>query len=72
MNIDTITQIISSFGFPVFCCVYLLWHDDKLNNQHKEEINKLTETINNNTLALTKLSDRLDNLEDRLNRGDEK
>lgn len=30
-----------------------------LNNQHQDEMNKVTEAINNNTIALTKLCERL-------------
>jgi hypothetical protein len=32
----------------------------KQDAQHKEEMMKLTETLNNNTLALQKLSEKLD------------
>ena len=37
----------------------LLWYIYDSNNKHKEEINKMSEALNNNTIALTKLLDRL-------------
>ena len=32
---------------------------DKLNEQHKEEMKQVTEALNNNTLALQRLCDKL-------------
>lgn len=50
-----IVQIIKDVGFPIAVCVYLLYRDGTT-------IKSLAESINNNTLALTKLIDRLDNI----------
>lgn len=65
------TQIIMSIGFPIVACIAMGWyvreitnkHDEqieRMNNQHKEEMKQVTEALNNNTLALQRLCDRLD------------
>lgn len=56
---DKVTQLISMVGFPCAMCLILVYVIYKLNEQHKEEISKLTATIENNTQALIKLSDKI-------------
>lgn len=71
MNMDVLMQFLYSFGFPVVMCGAMAWyvkyitdrnHDDiiALNAQHKEEINNVTVALNNNTLAIQKLIDKLE------------
>lgn len=50
---------ISTVGFPIVMCGALFWKMDKQDKEHKEEINKSTEAINNNTVALQKLMQML-------------
>ena len=59
MDVNGITQIISSVGFPIAACVALFWYMTKTNEQHKEETDKLKQSIDNNTLIITKLYERL-------------
>lgn len=59
MDVNTLIQLVSSLGFPIVCCGALFWKMVKTDEQHKEEIDKVTEALNNNTIALTKLSDKL-------------
>lgn len=54
-----IVSIISSVGFPITMTLILLWYIYDSNNKHKEEIDKMSEALNNNTIAITKLLDRL-------------
>lgn len=49
-----IVEIVTNVGFPIAVSIYLLYRDSTT-------IKALSESINNNTLALTKLIDRLDN-----------
>lgn len=60
MDANTIIQIVGSLGFPVVMCGALFWRQVKSDEQHKEEMNKLSEALNNNTRAIIKLSDKLD------------
>lgn len=60
MDASFITSLISSVGFPIVMCLMLYSRMDKQDEQHKEEMQKLTESLNNNTLALTQLASKLD------------
>ena len=55
MDVSAITQMISTLGFPVVMCAALFWKLDKSDEQHKEEIGKLSESLNNNTVVMEKL-----------------
>lgn len=63
--------IIQTVGFPIACCIGLFILLVKMNKSHKEEVMEMkeafyqqsketTQAINNNTLALQKLTDKLD------------
>lgn len=52
-----ITTVISTVGFPIAICLILLWYIYKLSEMHKSETKEFTEALNQNTLALQKLSD---------------
>lgn len=65
-----ILTIIQTFGFPVAACVAMAWYVkyitdennkrlDELNHEHKEEVSSLSTALQNNTLALQKLTDFL-------------
>lgn len=56
---DTIIDLIQKLGFPIACVIALFWQNTKLNEQHKEEMGKITTALNNNTLALTELKDKI-------------
>lgn len=64
MDVSLITNLIGSLGFPIVMCIMLYNRMDKQDEQHKEEMSKLTESLNNNTIALTQLSAKLDRKED--------
>lgn len=56
---ENIVSVISSVGFPITMTLILLWYIYDSNNKHKEEIDKMSVALNNNTIAITKLLDRL-------------
>ncbi len=64
-------QLISSVGFPIVACLGMGWYVKyqtdsykeevkEMRKEHKEEIGKMSEALNNNTEALIKLTDKLD------------
>lgn len=59
MDTNAIVQIVSSLGFPIACCIAMFWQNNKLNESHKAEVSKLNEAINNNTIALNHIIDKL-------------
>lgn len=59
MDVSAITTIISTLGFPIACCIGLFWYLTKESERHREETDKLKTAIDNNTIVITKLYERL-------------
>lgn len=59
MNFNDITTLISSVGFPIAACCYMAYAQSKQTISHREEVNALKDALNNNTLVLQKLVDRM-------------
>lgn len=64
MDVNTVTQFISTLGFPIAVCLICFWYINKREEQHKDEVNKLSEAVHNNTLVMQKLVDRLGDVDD--------
>lgn len=60
MDVSGLIQIVGSLGFPIAACIAVFWYLMKESENHKEEVNKLSEALQNNTIALTKLCDELE------------
>ncbi len=67
---NEIVSVISAVGFPIVaavaCGMFVKWQYEQnakameeVRKEHKEEVSKMTEALNNNTLALQKLIDKL-------------
>ena len=56
---EEVINFIKELGFPIAVTTYLLWQNNKQNEQHKEEMLKMTDALNNNTVALTELKDKI-------------
>lgn len=70
MDLNTVTSLIGSFGFPTVACLCLGWyvkHQTDTNREdvrlitekHETEIKEVTTALNNNTLAIQKLCERI-------------
>lgn len=68
---NEIINAITTVGFPIIACIAIAWYAKYTNDnyradmkeanmQHKEEIAKITDALNNNTIALQKLCDVVD------------
>lgn len=66
-----IVQIISAVGFPIVaavgCAYFVKWQYEQNQKQiesmraeHKEEVANMTKAIENNTIALTRLIEKID------------
>lgn len=64
-------QAVSTVGFPIACCCFLLWQNSKQDQYHREEMKKLRETINENTRIIDKLSKIVQRLADKIGIGKE-
>lgn len=59
MGANDIVTIISTVGFPIAACVALFWQSNEMQKRHKEEMDGVKEALNNNTLVVQKLVDKL-------------
>lgn len=68
---NEIVSVISAVGFPIVaavaCGMFIKWQyeqnakaNEELRKEHKEEVAKMTEALNNNTLVVQKLIDKLE------------
>ena len=68
MDVQEVITGISTLGFPIICCLLMMYYVkystdnhreevSKLNEEHRKEMVEVTEALNNNTLALQKLCD---------------
>lgn len=60
MDFQAILTAIATVGFPIVACIALFYYIYKQAERHKEEINTLTTALNNNTIVLSKLSEKID------------
>ena len=71
MDLTTIMSAISSLGFPIVACIAIAWYFNKvnenyrndikeINSQNRDQLDKLTEAISNNTVAVARLVEKLD------------
>lgn len=71
MTFAEVLTAISTIGFPIVACCAMAYFFAKVNEnyrkdikeinaEHKEEMNSMVEAINNNTMVIQKLVDRMD------------
>lgn len=76
MDWNVVMTSISTLGFPVVACVALAIFYNKVNDNyrndikemnasHRQEMDKITEAVNNNTMVIQKLLDRMEGLDDK-------
>lgn len=67
---NDVVQIVSTLGFPIAMCIgacffikYLFdtftKQQEEMRKEHREEVSKLQTSLDNNTLALQKLIDKI-------------
>lgn len=60
MDVGVVTQFVSNVGFPIAACIVCFWYMDKQETRHKEETDKLADSINNNTAVMQELLRKLE------------
>lgn len=72
MDANIVSNLVSTLGFPIVICLVMIvgfkYMFDKfmdrnaqITSEHKQEMDAVTTALNNNTLVLQKLCDKLDN-----------
>ena len=64
MNVQDWTSIITQIGFPIAVCLICFWYIKKIQEDHKAEMDKMSEAINNNTLVMQRLLDKIGAMND--------
>lgn len=79
---DTWVQLIGSLGFPIVACICMALYVKEQNKNNREDVKELNaqhskemasfkdeikEALNNNTIALTKLCEKLEREEVKIN-----
>lgn len=70
---DTILTVLGNYAFPIVCCIGMAYfvkymYDqtnqrvDKLNEEHKNEVDTLSKVIKNNTIAVEKMNSLIEHL----------
>jgi hypothetical protein len=65
MDISSIAQLISTIGFPIAMCIYLLFYIKSFDEKYCEKLDNMAKAIENNTLVITKLMSIINDLEER-------
>lgn len=59
MDVQIIGQLIASLGFPIVACCAMFWMVNKNEERHKEELNDMRKTIEDNTSVLSGIKELL-------------
>lgn len=57
MDVQVIGQLVASLGFPIVAAAALFWFINKQEERHKEEMNGLRKTLEENTSVLASLKE---------------
>lgn len=71
MDIKVLLDAVSVVGFPIVMCLIFIYYVkyltdtnrdqiNQLQQQHRQETSELTKAVENNTLALTRLIEKID------------
>ena len=70
-TVNTVLQAITTVGFPIVCCGVLMYYVKYIRDKdtemmadimarHSEEVNTMSAALNENTVVLQKLCDKMD------------
>ena len=65
LDANTIISLISSVGFPIVACVALYYSNFKQGERHREEMDKLRTSLDENTKAIISLQALVKNIVDK-------
>lgn len=57
MDVQVIGQLVASLGFPIVASAALFWFINKQEERHKEEMNGMRKTLEENTSVLSSLKE---------------
>lgn len=71
MDANAVVTLIGSVGFPIVACIGMAWYVKyqmdannkevkEIRSEYNEQIKTVTEALNNNTLAIQRLVDKIE------------
>ena len=60
MDFNTVIAAIGSLGFPIVACILMGYMFLKFTDNYRQDIKSIIEIVSNNTAALNRLIDKLD------------
>lgn len=59
MGLQDLLTAISTVGFPIAACIYLIYSRQKADERYTATIEQLRATVDNNTIAMIKIASKL-------------
>lgn len=70
MDLNNLTALVGSLGFPIVACGVLFWYLNKERETHAEEMKVLTEALNSNTKIITEVKVLIETIQREINKND--
>ena len=65
---NAMMQAVSTVGFPIVCCLLMMKNNKEIQDTNAKKEESLQSVIENNTLSITKLYEKIDTLIDTINK----
>ena len=65
---NAIIQAVSTVGFPIVCCLIMMKNTKEMQDANTKKEESLQKVIEDNTLSITKLYEKIDTLIDAINK----
>lgn len=65
---NAMIQAVSTVGFPIVCCLLMMKNTREMQEANAKKEESLQQVIENNTLSITKLYEKIDTLIDTINK----
>lgn len=62
MDANTIVTMIGSLGFPIVACIGMAVFCNRIISDNRMDYKEITQAINNNTVVIQKLADKLEEI----------
>ena len=65
---NAMIQAVSTVGFPIVCCLLMMKNTREMQDANTKKEESLQKVIEDNTLSITKLYEKIDTLIDTINK----
>ena len=54
-----VTTLLGNYAFPIVACICMAWYFKDMQKEHSEEVSKLRDVLERNTIALEKIISKI-------------